>query len=726
MDNTRLIKLLDSGASHSEIAKTLGCTRSAVSYAAKKLGRQPQKAQRQIDVGLLRKEVSDGVSFSEFCRRNNHTLAAVSKVAKKHGIEPPGRQHIRKPLPDAEIFKKYQDGVSLDALHNEYKVSIATIKRHLLSIDPDLQFRTMDEAKRPPQLNDPEKLAALMNKFSLREIAKKLRVRVATVQAATRRYFLTDLINRQVVDISEQEIRDLYIDQQRSITQIAQAYAASPASIARKLKEFGIQPRPACGTPRPSKHHQLNDKDWLYQHYVTQQKSMGWIAAHIGTSLGNVRNFLIKHEITPRTKREVYGELRTKRPKRQHVTTPWGRFRIDSGLEKRFLRSLPNNTRFVKREPIVLGYQGSEYVPDFEVDGTLIEVKPKGWMLKSGIDRQKYLKQWIIATKNNAVVRYWDDHYYDPEPISDEDIYFSLDWRLFFSGPEEVFQFYKSTGFRPLLWPKSTLLRGIRWIVPDGYKLDATYNCSNPVNILKHFNPHFWYSAHNRYNPIYRAFESGNGNVLQAAIETVWGYKRNINVYALVNAIKRHFKDFLEPSLFKPWIAQTVYDKLLPDGGVVFDPCIGWGGRLLGTVDRDIKYFGSDLNPKSVVGSKAMSEFLGAALAYDPELSVADAREVGIPDEADLIFTSPPYDNTEFYAGLDEQCSDTTDIYNHLFSAAKCKIALNIPVRHADNLVGLASRHGYCLVEEIIMKNRTLITRSSTYEPILVFNKKNV
>jgi DNA-binding CsgD family transcriptional regulator len=719
----RILELHSQGKTYAEIAKELGCTRSNISYRAIKLGLKPNKNQKPIDVDLLRKEVYCGISFSSFCKKHGHTLSAVSKVAKKHGISSLSTAHKKKELPDNELYKDYVVGVSLDALHIKHNVSVECIKRHLRNVDPKIHLRTMDEAKRCDELNDRDILYGLMDKYSLRQIAKRLNTRVGTVQAAVRRLGLTDRVRNQEVEISKEELYDLYVIRNLSLTQISDGYCGSPATLSRKLREFGITPKPAHGLPRPSKHPKLNDKEWMYNIYVVERKSMGWIAAIVGTTIGNISNHLRKHEIPVRTKHECYKDLRIKQSKRGVVKTLWGKFKISSKLEKQFLRSLPHVIQSVKREPITLSFEGMSYTPDFEVGNEYVEIKPRGWMEKAGVDRQKYLKQFVVAKNNNISIKYWDRGYYEPEPISDEDLYFISNWKLVFSSPTDVYDFYCRYGFRPLLWPKSSLLYGLKFVVPDQYKFDTTYNCSSPLQILKHFNPHLWYSSHKKENCIADAFVDGNRNVLKRAIETVWDYKRHVNIYALVNAIQRYFKDFSEPSVFKPWVARAVYDKLLPDGGVVFDPCIGWGGRLLGTIDRDIRYIGSDLNQNAVNCSRNISKFIGSALSYDPTLEAADASELDIPADADLIFTSPPYDDTENYRGLQNQCRDTAPIYENILSKAECTVALNVPIRHAEKVKSIASRHSLRLVDELMMKNKTKITRKSTHEPILVFKR---
>ena len=58
-------------------------------------------------------------------------------------------------------------------------------------------------------------------------------------------------------------------------------------------------------------------------------------------------------------------------------------------------------------------------------------------------------------------------------------------------------------------------------------------------------------------------------------------------------------------SNFSPAAAAAIYHHLLPEqGGVVFDPSCGWGGRLLGAIacDRVHKYIGCDPSTETYKG----------------------------------------------------------------------------------------------------------------------------
>jgi len=93
-------------------------------------------------------------------------------------------------------------------------------------------------------------------------------------------------------------------------------------------------------------------------------------------------------------------------------------------------------------------------------------------------------------------------------------------------------------------------------------------------------------------------------------------------------------------------IAKALVDKFCPEFGTVVDPCAGWGGRLLGTISSNKKYIGFEPWDKTVIGLNKIISFIETknATVVPSEFCVEKA-----PESCDLIFTSPPYMDFEFY-----------------------------------------------------------------------------
>ncbi len=119
---------------------------------------------------------------------------------------------------------------------------------------------------------------------------------------------------------------------------------------------------------------------------------------------------------------------------------------------------------------------------------------------------------------------------------------------------------------------------------------------------------------------------------------------------------------------FKPTISKFIYDNYCPEGGMVLDPCSGYSGRLAGCIasNRNIFYHGIDPNGKTAIGNMEMASLFSSQYDvlskriynYRFRFDLGCAEEV-MPElkdnKYDLVFTSPPYFNTEIYSNNSNQ-----------------------------------------------------------------------
>ena len=99
--------------------------------------------------------------------------------------------------------------------------------------------------------------------------------------------------------------------------------------------------------------------------------------------------------------------------------------------------------------------------------------------------------------------------------------------------------------------------------------------------------------------------------------------------------------------------------KYAKKDGLFFDPCAGWGGRMLGAYALGMKYIAIDANKKLVEELKELAHYMN----YDAEIYYGDSSDKDFVNEVlngrkiDLAFTCPPYYNEEHYSD-DEFQSD--------------------------------------------------------------------
>jgi hypothetical protein len=132
-----------------------------------------------------------------------------------------------------------------------------------------------------------------------------------------------------------------------------------------------------------------------------------------------------------------------------------------------------------------------------------------------------------------------------------------------------------------------------------------------------------------------------------------------------------------------------------------------------------IKYIGYDLNLLSIDSHNRLREFFGNRVTQQPEFICADSSCVDFAD-GDLLFTSPPYDDTELYAGINSNETTTLPILENIFNKfSGHTIVLNLPKRLENQCLSVSGR--WKLVETLQMKTGSFMGREKTYEPILVF-----
>jgi len=108
-------------------------------------------------------------------------------------------------------------------------------------------------------------------------------------------------------------------------------------------------------------------------------------------------------------------------------------------------------------------------------------------------------------------------------------------------------------------------------------------------------------------------------------------------------------------SFFKPGIAKYIYLKYSNEKDVVYDFSAGFGARALGALSCDRKYIGID--PLTIPEIEEMLKFLN--IDKNNYCLINDMSEnYNFNGEVDLVFSSPPYYDQEYYS------SDITQAYN--------------------------------------------------------------
>lgn len=124
--------------------------------------------------------------------------------------------------------------------------------------------------------------------------------------------------------------------------------------------------------------------------------------------------------------------------------------------------------------------------------------------------------------------------------------------------------------------------------------------------------------------------------------------------------IRKSLKVFGAQSVsnFRPTIAKWVYQNY-GNRGRVLDPCMGYGGRLLGACSSSIReYIGVDPDINQCDGNTRMHESITKYGLRTPDVVLINSPFEDLQLEHgyfDLVFTSPPYFDKEKYSYDDSQ-----------------------------------------------------------------------
>lgn len=188
-------------------------------------------------------------------------------------------------------------------------------------------------------------------------------------------------------------------------------------------------------------------------------------------------------------------------------------------------------------------------------------------------------------------------------------------------------------------------------------------------------------------------------------------------------------------SIFKPLLAKYVYQKYGFDGMRAWDPCAGFGGRMLGFLSafKNGLYIGSEPNPNT--HSELVD--LGKKLNVNVSLIKEPVENLNISD-VDLVFTCPPYDFKEHYCDDKTQSDVRYSTYNEWVSGflttlakksynalrkdGKCIMVFDRT--NSEVFEKIAIDIGYELVgREYISNTGTHLNRSGNSEVCIIFSK---
>ena len=167
----------------------------------------------------------------------------------------------------------------------------------------------------------------------------------------------------------------------------------------------------------------------------------------------------------------------------------------------------------------------------------------------------------------------------------------------------------------------------------------------------------------------------------------------------------------------------------------VYDPCAGWGERMLYCKDHDVRYTGVDINEKLEAGYLEMIEDLDIT---EQQFVLGDAASVDIAGKYDAAITCPPYGSTEIYSEAGAENFSPTEFLQwwkrvvSKASAADIKyFCFQINQKYRDDMTAIVIQSGFVKIDEFVYdKNKSShftrkngVNSKKEYEIMLVFTK---
>lgn len=167
----------------------------------------------------------------------------------------------------------------------------------------------------------------------------------------------------------------------------------------------------------------------------------------------------------------------------------------------------------------------------------------------------------------------------------------------------------------------------------------------------------------------------------------------------------------------------------------VYDPCAGWGERMLYCYHNSISYHGIDINEKLRDGYERMIRDLGMV---EQDIVFVDSAQY-IPDyKADAVMTCPPYGSLEHYTDMGaENLSDTEFLrwWKKVVENSKtteCKyFCFQVNRKWKDRMSEVVLDCGFNRIDEFVYRNNrsSHMTRTKgrnnkkEYESMVVFER---
>ena len=179
----------------------------------------------------------------------------------------------------------------------------------------------------------------------------------------------------------------------------------------------------------------------------------------------------------------------------------------------------------------------------------------------------------------------------------------------------------------------------------------------------------------------------------------------------------------------------SLFDKVVTKYDItsVYDPCAGWGERLLYCHEHDIFYGGVDVNDKL---SRGYCRMIADKNMKKQFFQVADSSDVKAYWKTDAVITCPPYGNIEIYSDKGAENLSEPDFLKWWDKVVKnCSdikyFCFQINQKYRTAMTKIVEKNGYIKIDEFVYDNnksshftrKNGVNTKKEYEIMLVFEK---
>ena len=179
------------------------------------------------------------------------------------------------------------------------------------------------------------------------------------------------------------------------------------------------------------------------------------------------------------------------------------------------------------------------------------------------------------------------------------------------------------------------------------------------MKLCQHYMPNFWQIENDKGQSFEKAWQDP---VIMDKVR-LWGLAGMSNLW--LSWIRRAVymcAGLANSSFYRPHFSRQICEMTNKQTGVAFDPCMGWGGRMLGVASLGWKYIGCDPNTETYSNLVEIADFLDLE-NLDIRNIPAETFSYKEAEPVDVVITSPPYFNLEVYNHEGDQSYHTHNTY---------------------------------------------------------------